>query len=34
VFAKFALGASLLSLVAVGIEIAASVAKAINPSLP
>lgn len=34
VLARWALGASLISLIAVGIEVASSIAKAIDPSLP
>ncbi len=34
VLARWALGASLVSLVAVGIQLVAAVAKAINPSMP
>ncbi len=34
VLARWALGASLVSLVAVGMQLAAAIAKAVNPSLP
>jgi hypothetical protein len=34
ILAKWALGASLISLIAVGIQLAASFAKSINPALP
>lgn len=34
VLARWALGASLVSLVAVGMQLAAALAKAVNPSLP